>query len=81
MVKTKICLNAIKDVNDFVSIMTFKNPFDSDITSDRYKVDAKSIMGIFSLNLSNPVDLIIYAEENDERLKELLSEIDRFIVK
>ncbi|HIV17395.1 MAG TPA: HPr family phosphocarrier protein, partial [Candidatus Alectryocaccobium stercorigallinarum] len=38
---------------------------DFDLVSGRYVIDAKSIMGIFSLDLSNPIDLNIHAEGKD----------------
>ena len=44
-------------------------PFDVDLTSGRYVVDAKSIMGIFSLDLSSPIKVEIFSDECDELLK------------
>ena len=49
-----IILNSINDVKEFVNIVS-KYDFDIDLTSGRYVVDAKSIMGIFSLNLSKAI--------------------------
>lgn len=49
-----IMLNSINDVKNFVNIVN-KYDFDVDLTSGRYVVDAKSIMGIFSLDLSKPI--------------------------
>ena len=46
-----LLLSSINDVKDFVNIVS-KYDFDVDLTSGRYVVDAKSIMGIFSLDLS-----------------------------
>ena len=51
MKKVKIKLESIADVKEFVSIVMLYN-FDIDLVSGRYAVDAKSIMGIFSLDLS-----------------------------
>ena len=46
--------------------------YDFDLVSGRYVIDAKSIMGIFSLDLSKPIDLNIHAEDNiDDVLKVL----------
>ena len=61
MYETTIQLNAINDVKDFVNtVMMFD--YDIDLVSGRYAIDAKSIMGIFSLDLSKPIDLNIHAD-------------------
>ena len=58
-----ISLNSIDKVKSFVNeISKFNNDFD--LVSSRYVIDAKSIMGIFSLDLSKPISLNIHAEEN-----------------
>ena len=58
-----ISLNSIDKVKSFVNeISKFNNDFD--LVSGRYVIDAKSIMGIFSLDLSKPIRLNIHAEEN-----------------
>ena len=49
-----ILLSSINDVKTFVNIVG-KYEYDIDLTSGRYIVDAKSIMGIFSLDLSKPI--------------------------
>ena len=46
--------------------------FDFDLVSGRYVIDAKSIMGIFSLDLSKPIDLNIHAEDNSDEVLEVL---------
>ena len=61
----QISLNSIDKVKSFVNDIT-KFDYDFDLVSGRYGVDAKSIMGIFSLDLSKPIDLNIHAEENVE---------------
>ena len=61
MKKMKISLGSIEDVKEFVAL-TNSYSFDSDLVSGRYAVDAKSIMGIFSLDLSKPIDLNIHAD-------------------
>ena len=59
----QISLNSIDKVKAFVNDITkFDNDFD--LVSGRYVIDAKSIMGIFSLDLSKPIDLSIHAEED-----------------
>ena len=59
----KICLNSIDKVKAFVNDST-KFDTDFDLVSGRYVIDAKSIMGIFSLDLSKPIDLCIHADES-----------------
>ena len=51
--------------------------FDIDLVSGRYAIDAKSIMGIFSLDLSKPIELNAHTDNADDFLKA----IDKFIVK
>ena len=57
-----IMLKSINDVKDFVNIVS-KYDFDIDLSSGRYIVDAKSIMGIFSLDLSKPIRVEVHCEE------------------
>lgn len=52
--------------------MVTKFDSDFDLVSGRYVIDAKSIMGIFSLDLSKPIDLNIHADENLEMILEAL---------
>ena len=54
-----------------------KYEFDIDLVSGRYAVDAKSIMGIFSLDLSKPIELNIHTDDAEK----FMADIDRFIVK
>ena len=63
MKTVQISLNSIGKVKSFVNAIT-QFDFDFDLISGRYVIDAKSIMGIFSLDLSKPIDLNIHAEEN-----------------
>ena len=67
----QISLNSIDKVKSFVNDI---NKFDYvfDLVSGRYVIDAKSIMGIFSLDLSKPIDLNIHAEENVDTVLEVL---------
>lgn len=53
-----ISLNSIDKVKSFVNEIT-KYDFDFDLVSGRYVIDAKSIMGIFSLDLSGPLQVQI----------------------
>ena len=65
-----IQLNSILDVKEFVNIVN-KCPYDIDLTSSRYVVDAKSIMGIFSLDLSKPIKVDVHTDDCDELIAEL----------
>ena len=65
MKKMKISLGSIEDVKEFVAL-TNSYSFDSDLVSGRYAVDAKSIMGIFSLDISKPIDLNVHTDKDTE---------------
>lgn len=71
MKTVKISLNSIDKVKAFVNDIT-KFDYDFDLVSGRYVIDAKSIMGIFSLDLSKPIDLNIHAEENVEAVLDVI---------
>ena len=64
MKTVQISLNSIDKVKSFVNDIT-KFDYDFDLVSGRYVIDAKSIMGIFSLDLSKPFDLNIHAEDTN----------------
>ena len=55
-------ISSIGDVKNFVNIVG-KYDFDIDLISDRYVVDAKSIMGIFSLDLTKPIEVQLHSED------------------
>ena len=63
MKTVQISLNSIDKVQSFVNDIT-KFDYDFDLVSGRYVIDTKYIMGIFSLDLSKPIDLNIHAEDN-----------------
>ena len=71
MKTVKISLNSIDKVKSFVNTIS-QYSFDFDLISGRYVIDAKSIMGIFSLDLSKPIDLAIHAENNLDEIMEVL---------
>lgn len=75
MQSVMISLNSIEKVKYFVNIIT-QYDGDFDLSSGRYVIDAKSIMGIFSLDLSKPLKLDIY---NDTIMDELLPLIDEYV--
>ncbi len=67
-----IPLNSIDKVKAFVNEITkFDNDFD--LVSGRYVIDAKSIMGIFSLDLSKPIELNIHSENNADEILAVLA--------
>ena len=71
MKTVQISLNSIDKVKSFVNeISKFDNDFD--LVSGRYVIDAKSIMGIFSLDLSKPINLNIHADENMNAILEAI---------
>ena len=69
-------ISTIDDVKKFVStVMTFS--YDIDLISGRYAIDAKSIMGIFSIDLSKELKLVAHSDDTAE----LEKAISDFIVK
>ena len=77
MKTVQISLNSIDKVKSFVNEIT-KYDNDFDLVSGRYVIDAKSIMGIFSLDLSKPIDLNIQA---DGELDDILAALEPYIIK
>ncbi|MBQ3405624.1 MAG: HPr family phosphocarrier protein [Lachnospiraceae bacterium] len=73
----KVSLNSIDKVKQFVNDIN-RYSYDFDLVSGRYVIDAKSIMGIFSLDLSQPIDLNIHAEGAD--LEEVLKTLSVYEV-
>ena len=71
MKTVSICLNSIDKVKAFVNEVT-RFDTDFDLVSGRYVIDAKSIMGIFSLDLSKPIELNIHAEQDVDEILEAL---------
>ena len=72
----KVMLSSIVDVKNFVNLVS-EFDFDVDMVSGRYVVDAKSLMGIFSLELSKPIVMRVYTEDTEklcETLKEFIVE-------
>ncbi|MBQ7321047.1 MAG: HPr family phosphocarrier protein [Clostridia bacterium] len=76
MKTVEIRLSTIADVRDFVNIVSATD-IDVDLSSGRYIVDGKSIMGIFSLDLLSPIKLTAHADDTDE----LFAALDKFIIK
>lgn len=76
MKSVTIFLNSIDKVKSFVNTLA---AFDSDfdLVSGRYVIDAKSIMGIFSLDLSKPIELCIH---DTDKVDEILEKLQPYIV-
>lgn len=73
MKTVQISLNSIDKVKSFVNDVT-RFDCDFDLVSGRYVIDAKSIMGIFSLDLSKPIDLNIHTDGDDENVMNALKQ-------
>ena len=65
-----VVLSSIGEVKEFVNIVNKYN-YEIDLVSGRYVVDAKSIMGIFSLDLTKPIRMEIHADDCDDLLAEM----------
>ena len=76
MVKAEVMLDTISKVKDFVNVLV-GCPYDVDLVSGRYVIDAKSIMGLFSLDLSKPIELNVHAGEDES--KEIMEKIKPFL--
>jgi len=70
MKETKITLKTVQDVRDFVNIVILTE-FEVDLVQGRYTIDAKSIMGIFSLDLLSPITLIAHTDYADDFLEKI----------
>ena len=71
MDKVMVYLNSIDKVKSFVNTVSGFT-CDFDLVSGRYVIDAKSIMGIFSLDLSKPIDLNIHGSSEESDILEAL---------
>ena len=76
MQEAMIRLNTVQDIRTFVETVTMTE-IEVDLASQRYVVDAKSIMGIYSLDLLNPIKMIVHSDD----CPELMEKLARFIVK
>ncbi len=76
MKSVTVDLSLSQNVKDFVNKVS-KYPYDIDLRSGRYIINAKSMLGIYSLDLNKPITLEIYSDDCDE----LLKDIEQFIAK
>ncbi len=74
----RISLNSLDKVKSFVNELVRYSDVDFDLVSGRYVIDAKSIMGIFSLDLSKPIDLNIHADDGE--MEDILSHLAPYII-
>lgn len=63
-------LNMVENLNQFISIVN-RYPYEISLRSGRKVRDAKSVLGILSLNLKKPLSLEIYCDNCNELLEEL----------
>ena len=75
MKEIKIKLSNVQDIREFVNQVILAD-YDVDLIQGRYVIDAKSIMGIFSLDLLSPIELVAHTESADA----LFEGIKKFIV-
>ena len=75
MTTFKVMLDSIDKVKSFVNDLT-KFDCDFDLVSGRYVIDAKSIMGIFSLDLSKPIDLTIHGDGDIDAILAVLKKYE-----
>ena len=64
MKEIKIKLSNVQDIREFVNVVILAD-YDVDLVQGRYVIDAKSIMGIFSLDLLSPIDLVAHTDNAD----------------
>ena len=84
-VQAKVKFDTISDVKEFVSINN-KYDFEIDVQSDRYRTDGKSILGMFSLDLSCEVNVVVKIDNvnskniyGDKLLDSYIKDISKFI--
>ena len=72
MKSVNIKLSLAENVKTFVNTVN-RYPYDMDLRAGRHVVDAKSILGIFSLDLSKPITLEVYCDECDDLMNDIQS--------
>jgi hypothetical protein len=73
MKEMKIKLTNIQDIREFVNDVILVD-FEVDLVQGRYTIDAKSIMGIFSLDLLSPISLVAHTDNAES----FFTKIDKF---
>ena len=77
MKEFSVLLSSINDVKQFVNL-TCAQTFDIDMVSGRYIIDAKSIMGLFSIDLTKPVKVSV--QGTDEEAADFYAAVKQFVV-
>ena len=77
MYTTQIMLSGVEAVKNFVTL-TNQYDFPINLATEKYTIDAKSIMGVFSLDLSKPLTLQIESK-NSDRVDEFIQKIQQFV--
>ena len=80
MVSKTISLDSIDKVKLFVHTANTLTDIDMDIVSTKYVVNARSIMGIFSLDLSKPLELIFHISPDDANMPKILATFNEFYI-
>ena len=70
MKSVNIKLSLAENVKSFVNVVN-RYPYDVDLRAGRHVVDAKSILGIFSLDLSKPITLEVYSDDCEDLVNDL----------
>ena len=76
MKEMMISLTNVQDIRDFVNVVILTD-YEVDLVQGRYTIDAKSIMGIFSLDLLSPIKLIAHSNDTSA----LFASVEKFAVK
>ena len=79
MITKKVQISGIQGVKDFVC-ETMLLGIDVTLRVDRYAVDAKSIMGVFSLDLGKPLELILETDAPESQYADYFAAIKQFII-
>ena len=75
MKSVSLRLSLVENVNQFANIVS-RYPFEMDLRAGRHVVDAKSILGILSLDLTRPITLEIYSDDCGQLMEEIKPFID-----
>ena len=78
MTTVNVALNSMDRVRGFNTIIS-ESEYECDLVLGRYVIDAKSVMGIFSLDLSKPLQLVIHNRDEDD-ISALLGSIEQYLV-
>ena len=73
MIEQKIVLKTLEDVREFVATASEKD-YDIELLSGKYIVNAKSVMGVLSLDLTTPITMVANTDQDNE----ILNQVERF---